>query len=63
MNRVNVRLVSKDLNLLQKPRVVGVAKDILNNIAEEPYLIKHIITDNEMCVYEYDIEIILESSE
>ena len=47
MNRVNARLVPKDLNLLQKRHRVEVAKEMLNNVAENPAFIKRFIADDE----------------
>lgn len=56
MQRVNSRLVTEDLNLIQKPRRIESAKLMLDNIAEMASLIKRIITENEAWVYEHDIE-------
>lgn len=56
MNRVNVRLVPRELNLLQKGSQLEVAKEKLDNITEDRTFIIRIITGHETRVYEYDIE-------
>ena len=63
IRRVNARLVPKDLNLLSKRRRAEVAKEGLDNIAEDPTFIKRIITGDETWVYEYDVETVQQSSE
>ena len=56
MKRVAARLVPKDLNFLQKERRVEVAKEMLANVADDPTFIKRIITGDETCIYEYDVD-------
>ena len=56
IKRVDARLVPKDLNLLQQCRQKEVAKDMLENVAEDPTFIKRIITGDETWVYEYNVE-------
>ena len=53
----------KDLNFLQNERRVEVAKEMLANIADDPTLIKRIISGDKMWVYEYDVETAQQSSE
>lgn len=53
--------VSKDLNLLQK-RCPTEIKKMLDKAAEDPTLIKYIITVDGTWVYKYDIKTIKQSS-
>uniref|UniRef100_A0A0K8WBT5 Mos1 transposase HTH domain-containing protein n=1 Tax=Bactrocera latifrons TaxID=174628 RepID=A0A0K8WBT5_BACLA len=56
MKRVNDTLVPKDLNLLQKRRRIEIAKEMLDNLAEDPKFIKRIITGDAAWVCEYDVD-------
>lgn len=44
----------KDLNFLQQPRGIEVAKEMIKNVVEDPIFIKCIYTGDEVSVYEYD---------
>lgn len=46
MNRVNSRVVPKNLNLLQK-RLEGVAKDMLDDLSEDPTFNKRITSNDQ----------------
>lgn len=44
----------KDLNFLQNPRGIEVAKEMIKNVAKHPMFIKRTYTDDEVSVCEYD---------
>ena len=52
MKRVNAKLVPKNLNPLQKWH----RNEMLDNETANSTFIKRIITDDEMCVAEYDVK-------
>lgn len=43
---------------MQKPLRVEISKEKLDNVAENPAFIKHIITGDETWVYQCDVEIV-----
>ena len=47
MKRVNARLVPKDRYILQKRIRIKIAKKMLDNVTEDPTLIKPIIINNK----------------
>lgn len=53
-----VSLVTRDLDLLQNKRRAEIAKEMIEDVAEDHTIIKRIITGDEMCVYEYHVETI-----
>lgn len=59
MKPVNARLIPKDLNCLQTRRLVQVAKEMLDNVAEDSTFIKHIFTGDETWLYGYVIETVV----
>ncbi|XP_014091877.1 protein GVQW3 [Bactrocera oleae] len=63
MKRVNDTLVPKEMNLLQKRRRVEVAREMLDNVAEDHTFIKRIVTGDVAWVYEYDVEAVEQSTE
>ena len=63
MERVNARVLPKDMKRLQKSRRVEVAREMLVNVVEDPTFIKRIITGAETWVYNYDVESVQQPSE
>jgi len=63
MKRVAPKFVPKLLNFEQKQRRVEVSQESLNEVSNDPELLKHIMTGDEMWVYGYDIETKTQSSQ
>ena len=62
-NQVNVKLILKYLNNLEKRHRVQVAKKVLVNGAENYTFTKCKINDNDMWVYEDDVETVQQLTE
>ena len=56
IKRVAAKFVPKLLNFKQKQRRMEVALESLNEVNDDAELLKSIITDDETCVYGYDVE-------
>lgn len=56
MKRVSAKLVPRDLSLLQKRRRVAIAKEMLDNVVVAVTFINRIITGDETCAYEHEME-------
>ena len=56
MKHAPVNIIPKLLNFDQKQRVKQIAQELLTKFNDDPNLLKMVITDNESCVYGYDIE-------
>lgn len=59
MKRVNARLASKYLNILPNGLRIDVAKDMFDNVVENPTFTKRAITSGETWNYEKDVETVL----
>ena len=55
MKRVNAKLVPRDLSRLQRRRV-AIAKEMLDNVVVAVTFINRIITGDETCAYEHEME-------
>lgn len=56
MKRVAAKFVPKLLNFQQKQHRVTIAEQMLADVADDPDLLKRVITGDETWVYGYDIE-------
>ena len=63
MRRVSVKFVPKLLNFDQKNRRMSIAQELLNDVNDDPDLLKRVITGDESWVYSYDIETKVQSSQ
>jgi histone-lysine N-methyltransferase SETMAR len=63
MTRVSAKFVPKLLNFDQKQRRMNIAQDMLNDVNDDPDLLKRVITGDETWVYGYDIETKAQSSQ
>ena len=55
--------VPKLLNFDQKTRRMTIAQEMLNDVNDDPDLLKKVITGNESWVYGYDVETKAQSSQ
>ncbi|XP_029174521.1 uncharacterized protein LOC114943111 [Nylanderia fulva] len=55
MTRVSAKFVPK-LNFDQKQRRMNIGQDMLNDVNDDPDLLKRVITGDETWVYDYDVE-------
>ena len=56
LKRVAAKFVPKLLNFEQKTRRKTVAQEMLNNVNDDPDLLKRVITGDESWVYGYDVK-------
>ena len=56
MKHVVVKFVRKLLNFYQKNRNMSITQDLLNDVNDDPDLLKRIITGDETWVYGYDVK-------
>ena len=63
LRRVAAKLVSKDLNFMQKRDRVDVAKNMLSKVDSDPSFIKRIIAGDETWIYKYDTHSRYQASE
>ena len=63
MKRVAAKFVPKLLNFDQKQHRMNIAQELLNEVNDDPELIKRVITGDETWVYGYDIETKVQSSQ
>lgn len=63
MRRVSAKFVLKLLNFDQKNRRMSIAQELLNDVNDDPDLLKRVITGDESWVYGYDIETKVQSSQ
>jgi len=63
MTRVSAKFVSKLLNFDQKQRRMNIAQDMLNDVNDDPDLLKRVITGDETWIYGYDVETKAQSSQ
>ncbi|XP_046964592.1 uncharacterized protein LOC124533404 [Vanessa cardui] len=63
MKRVAAKFVSKLLNFEQKQRRISIAQELLNDVNNDPDLLKRVITGDETWVHGYDVETKAQSSE
>ena len=63
MKRVAAKFVPKLLNFDQKQRRVDIAQELLNEVNNDPELLKTVITGDETWVYGYDVETKAQSSQ
>ncbi|XP_050528011.1 protein GVQW3-like [Daktulosphaira vitifoliae] len=63
MRRVSAKIVPKLLNFDQKNRRMSIALELLNDVNDDPDLLKRVITGDESWVYGYDIETKVQSSQ
>ena len=63
MKRVTVKFVPKLLNFDQKNCRMSIAQKLLNDVNDDPDLLKRIITGDETWVYGYDVETKSQSSQ
>ena len=56
MKWVAAKFVPKLLNFDQKQHRMNIAQELLNEVNDDPELIKRVITSDETWVYGYDIE-------
>ena len=54
--RITIREVPKLLNFDQKTRRMTIAQEMLNDVNDDPDLLKRVITGDESWVYGYDVE-------
>ena len=62
MGRVSAKFVPKLLNFDQKNRRMSIAQELLNDVNDDPDLLKRVITGDELWIYSYDIETKAQSS-
>lgn len=63
MRRVAAKFVPKLLNFDQKQSRMNIAQELLNEVNDDPELLKRVITGDETWVYGYDIETKAQSSQ
>ena len=63
MKRVAAKFVPKLLNFEQKQRRISIAQELLNDVNDDPGLLKRVITGDETWVYGYDVETKVQSSQ
>ncbi|XP_046959645.1 protein GVQW3-like [Vanessa cardui] len=63
MKRVAAKFVPKLLNFEQKQRRISIVQELLNDVNNDPDLLKRVITGDETWVYGYDVETKTQSSE
>lgn len=63
MARVSAKFVPKLLNFDQKQHRINIAQDMLNDVNDDPDLLKRVITGDESWVYGYDVETKAQSSQ
>ena len=63
LKRVAAKFVPKLLNFDQKIRRVTIAQEMLNDVNDDPDLLKMVITGDESWVYGYDVETKAQSSQ
>ncbi|XP_018346773.1 PREDICTED: histone-lysine N-methyltransferase SETMAR-like [Trachymyrmex septentrionalis] len=63
MKRVAAKFVPKLLNFDQKQHRVDIAQELLNEVNNDPELLKTVITGDETWVYGYDVETKAQSSQ
>jgi len=63
MTRVSAKFVPKLLNFDQKQHRINIAQDMLNDVNDDPDLLKRVITGDETWVYGYDVETKAQSSQ
>lgn len=54
MKRVATKFVPKSLNFEQKQRRISIAQELLNDVNDDPDLLKRVITGDETWAYSYD---------
>ena len=62
LKRVAAKFVPKLLNFDQKTRRMTIAQEILNDVNDDPDLLKRVITGDESWVYGYDVKTKAQSS-
>ena len=63
LKRVAAKFVPKLRNFYQKTRHMTIAQEMLNDVNDDPDLLKRIITGDESWVYGYDVETKAQSSQ
>ena len=63
MKRVAAKFVPKLLNFQQQKHRATIAEQMLADVADDPDLLKRVITGDETWVYGYDIEMKAQSSQ
>ena len=63
LERVAAKFVSKLLNFDQKTRRMTIAQEMLNDVNNDPDLLKKVITGDESWIYCYDVETKAQSSQ
>ena len=63
LKRVTAKFVSRLLNFDQKTRRMTIAQEMLNDVNNDPDLLKRVITGDELQVYDYDVETKAQSSQ
>ena len=63
MKSVSAKFVPKLLNFDQKNRRMSIAQELLNDVNDDPDLLKRVITGDETWVYGYDVETKAQSSQ
>jgi len=63
MKRVSAKFVPKLLNFDQKSRRMSISQEMLNDVNDDPDLLKKVITGDETWVYGYDVETKAQSSQ
>ena len=63
LKRVAAKFVPKLLNFDQKTRRMTIAQEMLNDVNDDPDLLKKVITGDESWVYGYDVETKAQSSQ
>ena len=63
LKRVAAKFVPKLLNFDQKTRCMTIAQKMLNDVNDDPDLLKKVITGDESWVYGYDVETKAQSSQ
>lgn len=63
MKRVSAKFVPKLLNFDQKSRRMSISQEMLNDVNDDPDLLKRVITGDETWVYGYDVETKAQSSQ
>ena len=63
LKRVAAKFVAKLLNFDKKTRRMTIAQEMLNDVNDDPDLLKKVITGDESWVYGYDVETKAQSSQ